>query len=259
MFATFMEVLDTTVVNVSLPHIAGNLSATIDESTWVLTSYLVANAIVLPLTGWLATPLRPQAAADDVGHRLHDRVAALRPRAEPAAAGRLPADPGRDRRRDAAAVAGGPPRSVPAARSRPGHGLLGPRHRRRADPRAGARRLADRHLQLALGVLHQPAGRHRVAGDDEALRLRSAVPAAGDRAGSTTGASACWRVWVGALQLALDLGQERDWFASPFIYDARDHLRRRARRVPRPRVDGAASRSSICACSRSGATAPACS
>ncbi len=55
MFATFMEVLDTTVVNVSLPHIAGNLSATIEESTWVLTSYLVANAIILPLTGWLAT------------------------------------------------------------------------------------------------------------------------------------------------------------------------------------------------------------
>jgi MFS transporter, DHA2 family, multidrug resistance protein len=55
MFATFMEVLDTTVVNVSLPHIAGTLSATIEESTWVLTSYLVANAIILPLTGWLAT------------------------------------------------------------------------------------------------------------------------------------------------------------------------------------------------------------
>ena len=50
-----MEVLDTTVVNVSLPHIAGNLSATIDESTWVLTSYLVANAIILPMTGWLAS------------------------------------------------------------------------------------------------------------------------------------------------------------------------------------------------------------
>src|SRR5947207_12161912 len=55
MFATFMEVLDTTVVNVSLPHIAGALSATIEESTWALTSYLVANAIILPLTGWLAT------------------------------------------------------------------------------------------------------------------------------------------------------------------------------------------------------------
>src|SRR5450759_548156 len=54
MFGTFMEVLDTTVVNVSLPHIAGSLSSTVDEATWVLTSYLVANAIILPMTGWLA-------------------------------------------------------------------------------------------------------------------------------------------------------------------------------------------------------------
>ncbi len=55
MFGTFMEVLDTTVVNVSLPHIAGSMSATTDEATWVLTSYLVANAIILPMTGWLAS------------------------------------------------------------------------------------------------------------------------------------------------------------------------------------------------------------
>jgi DHA2 family multidrug resistance protein len=54
MAAVFMEVLDTTVVNVSLPHIAGNLSASVDETTWVLTSYLVSNAIILPMTGWLA-------------------------------------------------------------------------------------------------------------------------------------------------------------------------------------------------------------
>ena len=54
MSSTFMEVLDTTVVNVSLPHIAGSLSATTDEATWTLTSYLVANAIILPMTGWLA-------------------------------------------------------------------------------------------------------------------------------------------------------------------------------------------------------------
>ncbi len=52
MTATFMEVLDTSVANVSLPHIAGSLSATTDEATWVLTSYLVSNAIVLPATGW---------------------------------------------------------------------------------------------------------------------------------------------------------------------------------------------------------------
>src|SRR5579864_3645430 len=54
MSSTFMEVLDTTVVNVSLPHIAGSLSASTDEATWTLTSYLVANAIILPMTGWLA-------------------------------------------------------------------------------------------------------------------------------------------------------------------------------------------------------------
>ena len=55
MLATFMEVLDSSVVNVALPHVAGNLSASLDESTWVLTSYLVSNAVVLPATGWLSS------------------------------------------------------------------------------------------------------------------------------------------------------------------------------------------------------------
>src|SRR5216683_1908464 len=53
MLATFMEVLDTSVANVALPHIAGNLSATPEEATWVLTSYLVSNAIILPAANWL--------------------------------------------------------------------------------------------------------------------------------------------------------------------------------------------------------------
>src|SRR5438445_3763542 len=53
--ATFMEVLDTSIANVALPHIAGGLAASQDESTWVLTSYLVSNAIILPISGWLAT------------------------------------------------------------------------------------------------------------------------------------------------------------------------------------------------------------
>jgi DHA2 family multidrug resistance protein len=52
--ATFMEVLDTSIANVALPHIAGNLSSSLEESTWVLTSYLVANAIVIPVSGWLS-------------------------------------------------------------------------------------------------------------------------------------------------------------------------------------------------------------
>jgi DHA2 family multidrug resistance protein len=53
--ATFMEVLDTSIANVALPHIAGSLSVSTNESTWVLTSYLVSNAVVLPLSGWLSS------------------------------------------------------------------------------------------------------------------------------------------------------------------------------------------------------------
>lgn len=54
MLATFMEVIDTSIASVALPHIAGSLSATTDEATWVLTSYLVANAIILPASPWFA-------------------------------------------------------------------------------------------------------------------------------------------------------------------------------------------------------------
>jgi DHA2 family multidrug resistance protein len=53
--AAFMEVLDTSIANVALPHISGDLGASQDESTWVLTTYLVANAVVLPITGWLSS------------------------------------------------------------------------------------------------------------------------------------------------------------------------------------------------------------
>ena len=54
MLATFMEVLDTSIAAVALPYIAGSLSATNDEATWVLTSYLVANAVILPASTWFS-------------------------------------------------------------------------------------------------------------------------------------------------------------------------------------------------------------
>lgn len=54
MLPTLIEIVDTSVVNVSLAHIAGSLSAGVDESTWVITSYLVSNAIIIPMTGWLS-------------------------------------------------------------------------------------------------------------------------------------------------------------------------------------------------------------
>jgi DHA2 family multidrug resistance protein len=53
--ATFMEVLDTSIANVALPHIAGGLGASQDETTWVLTSYLVSNAIILPASAYLTS------------------------------------------------------------------------------------------------------------------------------------------------------------------------------------------------------------
>jgi MFS transporter, DHA2 family, multidrug resistance protein len=54
MAGTFMEIVDTTVVNVALPHVAGSLAASVDETTWILTAYLVSNAVILPITGWLS-------------------------------------------------------------------------------------------------------------------------------------------------------------------------------------------------------------
>jgi hypothetical protein len=60
--AAFMEVLDTSIANVALPYMAGGLAASVDDASWVLTSYLVANAIVFPISGWLSArgPRRPQ-------------------------------------------------------------------------------------------------------------------------------------------------------------------------------------------------------
>ena len=80
--ATFMEVLDTSVANVSLPHIAGSLSAGQDESTWVLTSYLVSNAIVLPMSGWFSATDRAQTLLHVLRRHLHHQFVPVRPRAE---------------------------------------------------------------------------------------------------------------------------------------------------------------------------------
>ena len=78
MSATFMEVLDTSVANVSLNHIAGNLSASTDEATWVLTSYLVSNAIVLPATGWLGRLFWTETVSDYLHRRIHARLDLVR-------------------------------------------------------------------------------------------------------------------------------------------------------------------------------------
>ena len=75
--AAFMEVLDTSIANVALPYMAGNLGASNDQSTWVLTSYLVSNAIILPISGWLAGAIgRKRSALPDNARRGRWRTAA---------------------------------------------------------------------------------------------------------------------------------------------------------------------------------------
>ena len=132
MLATFMEVLDTSVANVALPHIAGNLSASVDESTWVLTSYLVSNAIILPMGGWFSMLLGRKrfymicvalftvssclcGLAPTLGSLIFFRVLQ-----------------GVGRRRAAAGFPGDSGGKLPAGKARHGHGDL--RHGRRGSP-----------------------------------------------------------------------------------------------------------------------------
>ena len=155
-----MQAIDTTIANVALPYMQGSLSATLDQANWVLTSYIVAAAIMTPPTGWLAARFGRkrlflvQVAGFTVASILCGLAQTLsRDGPVPAAAGRLRRGPG-------AAVAGRPARHLAAREARLGHGAVGRGRHGRPDPGADAGRLADRELQLALGVLRQPAGRH---------------------------------------------------------------------------------------------------
>ena len=225
---TFMVVLDSTVVNVALPHIAGSLSATVDEATWVLTSYLAANAIILPITGWLA---------DYFGRK---RLLLTAVTASPSASllcGLAPSLPvliffrvvqGTDRRR---ACSPSRRRSC-SRRSRRASAARRWRfwavgHRRGADPRPGPRRLAHRQLLLALDLLHQHAGRAGRARDDPGVHLRPGLHPPPDAASIDYWGIGMLAVGVGALQIVLDKGQEEDWFSSHLIIV----LHRRCRRV----------------------------
>ena len=91
--ATFMELLDTSIANVSLPHIAGGLGTSLDEATWVLTSYLVANAVVLPLSAWLSRMFGRKNYYMVCVAPLHRQFLSVRDGAEPRAPDFLPRSP----------------------------------------------------------------------------------------------------------------------------------------------------------------------
>ena len=214
MLATFMEVLDTTVVNVSVPHMAGNMGATYEEGTWVVTSYLVSNAIILPMAGWLAMRFGRRRMLHAVRHRLHPDLAVVRygdqlesliffrvlqglsggglqPLSQVGTAGNFPTEKAWHR-----------------------DGGLRPGHHHRAHHGPHARRLDHRQLHLALDLLHQPAGGH-----SSLLMISHFIIDPPYLRKTKLGGVDLWGIGFlalgfGMLQMVLDTGQRKDWFGS---------------------------------------------
>ena len=161
--AAFMEVLDTSIANVALPYIAGGLGASRDESTWVLTTYLVANAVVLPMGGWASSVIgRKNFFMLCLAH-FYRRIVFVRSRAVAGASAALSRHSRSRRRRIAADGAGHHGGLIRAKQARSCVFALRPGGRARAVHRADRRRLADGQLHLALDFLHQHPDRHRCA------------------------------------------------------------------------------------------------
>jgi DHA2 family multidrug resistance protein len=216
MFATFMEVLDTTVVNVSLPHIAGNLSATIDESTWVLTSYLVANAIVLPMTGWLARTFgrKHLLMASVTGFTIASLLCGLAPNLTTLVFFRLiqgATGGAMQPLSQAVLLEAFPPQDRGKAMGFWGLGIV-------VAPILGpvlGGWLTDTYSWRWVFYINLPVGITSIIMTQlfvfDPPYLRHEVTKV-DYWGIGLLA-----LWIGCLQIALDLGQEHDWFSSPFI------------------------------------------
>ena len=160
--ACVLQGIDTTIANVCLPHIQGSMSASQDQISWVLTSYIVASAITMPLTGWLAGRFGVKYIfiASVIGFTIASalcgaatslsQLVAFRMLQGICGAGLVPLGPG-----DAV-------HDLPARAPRPRDGDLQHRRDDGADHRPDAGRLAHRQFRLALVLLHQPAGRRAV-------------------------------------------------------------------------------------------------
>jgi MFS family permease len=185
MLATIMQALDTTIANVALPHMQGAMGATQDQISWVLTSYIVAAAIFMPLTGFISARMGSQAlfmwsvAGFTVASMLCgaaqslDQIVLFRLLQGIFGASLVPLS-------QAVLLDTYPPEKHGSAMAMWGDRCHGGPH-----PRAVAGGLAHRVLQLALGVLHQPAV--RPAGLVRTRRLHR-----GDEASMPAAASICW-------------------------------------------------------------------
>src|ERR1041384_1000159 len=217
MLATFMEVLDTSVANVALPHIAGNLSATPEEATWVLTSYLVSNAIILPAANWLGRFFGRKrflivcviiftassalcGAATSLGMLIVARIAqgagggALQPIAQAVLMESFP----REKRGSAMAVFGLGVVVAP---------IIGPTFGGWITDNYSWRWIF--YINIPIGVLAVIMSNMFV---EDPPYIREQRPGRIDYVGFGFMALA-----LGAMQLVLDKGQEEEWFASSFI------------------------------------------
>ena len=244
-----MQVLDTTIANVSLPTIAGNLGVSTDQGTWVITAFAVANGIGVPLTGWLMG--RYGVVRTFVVSVLAFTVASFLCGIAWSLPSLIffrvlqggvsgPMIPGSQ----ALLISIFPPQQ---ARHRAGH--LVDHHPGGADLRPHPGRLYFRQLSLGLDLPDQCAG--GPAGD---LPVLDAI--CKDRETPTrklpidTVGLGLLMVWVGALQVMLDTGKDADWFASTQIVVLAHRHGHRLRRLPDLGADREASRSWICRCSR---------
>ena len=159
-FGMFMAILDIQIVSASLAEIQAGLSASSDEISWVQTSYLIAEVIMIPLSGFLGAAAVDARAVHRLGGRLHRGQRALRHRDQYRPDDRLPGDPGLHRRRHDPERVRRRLHDLPAVAAR--HRLADDRPRRHAgaDHRPDGRRLYQPCLLLALAVPDQRHSRH---------------------------------------------------------------------------------------------------
>ena len=230
--ATFMEVLDTTIANVALPYIAGGMGVSEDEASWVVTTYLVANAIILTASSFLAQAARPQTLLPDLPGAVHRELGAVRLCLEPAVAAAVPHPAGPRRRRHGAGRAVDPGGLLPAGEARPGLRAVRRRRRGGAGGRADARRLAVRQYLLALVLSDQRPGRAARDGADRCdpagvrRHDRAAQARCGSEADASISSASCWsRRSSARSRVMLDRGLEDDWFGVELHRHVRGHLR----------------------------------
>ena len=219
--AVFMEVLDTSIANIALPHIAGQfVGDDRSEATWVLTSYLVSNAIILPMTGWLGNYFGRKRVLISciVMFTVASALCGLAWSLPALIIARILQGVGRrarwcrSRRRSCWKVFRR--RNAAQAMAAFAHGRGGG-----ADSGSDGRRLDHGQLFLALDFLHQPAGRHPGAAlmakwlvEDPPYIKRNQSRRTIDFIGFGLLA-----VWLATLQIILDKGQEADWFSAHWI------------------------------------------